>query len=161
MGITVCGRFFEYMHLPFGYNNSPHEFLQALWPTMRWIQDHTASQVLFYMDDILLLFQSTEDHYRDLQVVMEGLRKDGWKLNWSKCQFFKEKFSYLGVTLTPTGMIPADSVLQQFKEAQMPTTLQGWRRVIGWLAHSTKFLYQGHCLLGQLQHLRISPSAKG
>lgn len=75
MGIMVCGRFFEYMRLPFGYNNSPHEFLWALWPTMRWIQEHTASQVLFYMDDILLLSQSTEDHYRDLQVVMEGLRR--------------------------------------------------------------------------------------
>ena len=34
MGILVKGHFFEYMQLPFGYNNSPHEFLWALWPTM-------------------------------------------------------------------------------------------------------------------------------
>ena len=38
VGITVLGHFFEYMRLPFGYNNSPHEFLRALWPTVRRIQ---------------------------------------------------------------------------------------------------------------------------
>ena len=58
-------------------------------------------------------------------------------------------------------MIPADSVLQQFKESQMPTTLQGWRQIMGWLAHSARFLYQRHCLLGQLQRLRASPSVEG
>ena len=32
---------------------------------------------------------------------------------------------------------------------------------MGWLAHSARFLYQGHRLLGQLQRLRTSPSVEG
>ena len=89
MGIIVGGRFFEYMRLPFGYNNSPHEFLRALWPMMHWIQWRTQSQILFYMDDILLLSESEEAHRRDLKVLFEGLLKDGWRVNWDKCHFFK------------------------------------------------------------------------
>ena len=38
LGVSAGGRFFQYMRLPFGYHNSPHEFLRALWPTMRRIQ---------------------------------------------------------------------------------------------------------------------------
>ena len=34
MGVTVGGRFFEYIRLPFGYSNNSHEFLRALWPTV-------------------------------------------------------------------------------------------------------------------------------
>ena len=64
------------------------------------------------MDDILLLSNSVEDHRRDLQILFEGLSKDSWRVNWSKCQFFKERFDYLGVMLTPSGMIPTDSVVK-------------------------------------------------
>ena len=37
MRVSVGGRFSQYMRLPFGYHNSPHEFLWALWPTMHHI----------------------------------------------------------------------------------------------------------------------------
>ena len=60
MGVTVGGRFFEYMQLPFGYNNSLHEFLQALWPTIQRVKRRVRSQVYFYMDDILLLSTNEE-----------------------------------------------------------------------------------------------------
>ena len=55
VGLAVAGRFFEYTRLPFGYSNSSHEFLRALWPTVRRVSHRVHSQVIFYMDDILLL----------------------------------------------------------------------------------------------------------
>ena len=58
IGLAVAGRFFEYMRLPFGYSNSSHEFLRALWPTVRRVSSRIQSHILFYMDDILLLSQS-------------------------------------------------------------------------------------------------------
>ena len=47
MGVTAGGRFFQYIRLPFGYHNSPHEFLQALWPTMWRIQLWVRLQVIY------------------------------------------------------------------------------------------------------------------
>ena len=37
LGVSTGGQFFEYTRLPFGYHSSPHEFLWALWPTVRHI----------------------------------------------------------------------------------------------------------------------------
>ena len=85
MGLVVAGRFFEYTCLPFGYSNSSHEFLRALWPTVQRVSQHIHSQVIFYMDDILLLSQSESQHRRDMGVLLEELAWDGWHVNWDKC----------------------------------------------------------------------------
>ena len=77
VGLAMVGRFFEYMRLPFGYSNSSHEFLRALWPTVRRVSRRIHSQVIFYMDDILLLSQSEFQHRRDMEVLLEELARMG------------------------------------------------------------------------------------
>ena len=94
VGLAVAGRFFEYTRLPFGYNNSSHEFLRALWPTVRRVSRRIQSQVLFYMDDILLLSQSEAQHRQDMVILLEELARDGWRVNWTKCQFCRDRFEY-------------------------------------------------------------------
>ena len=54
---------------------------------------------------------STEEHQRDLIIVLQELERDGWCVNWDKCAFFKINFEYLGVKLTPTSMELAAKVL--------------------------------------------------
>ena len=77
MGVMAGGRFFQYTRLPFGYHNSPHEFLRALWPTMRRIQSRVHSQVIYYMDDILFLSPSRSAHQADLHLMFAELQRDG------------------------------------------------------------------------------------
>ena len=67
MDVTIGGRLFEYTHLPFGYYNSLHEFLQTLWATMLHIQRQVSSRVMYYMDNILLLSPSLLVHEKDLE----------------------------------------------------------------------------------------------
>ena len=158
LGVSAGGRFFQYTRLPFGYHNSPHEFLRALWPTMRRIQRRVRSQVVYYMDDILLLSPSLQVHQQDLRILFLELQKDGWRLNWDKCRFAQERFDYLGVTLTPRGMQPSVPVLQQFQQAPMPRTQKGWRQLAGWVNHSLRFLWHGHHTLDLLQQVKRSPT---
>ena len=40
----------------------------------------------------------------------------------------------------------------------MPTTRLGWRQVRGWLAHSARFIWQGHRVLAMLQDIQAHPS---
>jgi len=161
VGLAVAGRFFEYTRLPFGYNNSSHEFLRALWPTVRRVSGRIRSQVLFYMDDILLLSQSEDQHRRDMAILLEELARDGWRVNWDKCQFCRDRFEYLGVTLTSSGLEPTDAVLQQFEHASMPTTQTGWRQIRGWLNHSARFIWRGHLVLAALRDVQAQPSQAG
>ena len=94
MGVTAGDRFFLYTRLPFKYYNSPHEFLWALWPTMRRIQSWVRSQVIYYMVDILLLSPSQSTHQADLCIMFAELQRDGWRLNWDKCHFMQEHFDF-------------------------------------------------------------------
>ena len=66
------------------------------------------------MDDILLLSPSLPTHRNDLRIMFAELQRDGWRLNWDKCQFMQEWFDYLGVTVIPTGMQPPVSVRRLF-----------------------------------------------
>lgn len=158
LGVIVEGRFFEYTRQPFGYNNSPHEFLRALWPALCRVRSHVHSQVLAYMDDILLLSSSEEEYRQDLQCLFTELGRDGWKINWNKCHFCPDRFDFLGVTLTPKGMFPSPLVFHRFEQAPMLSTQQGWRRVQGWLAHSSCFIWRGHHVLSAFAAVRRSPS---
>ena len=81
---------------------------------MRCIQSQVRSQVIYYMDDILLLLPSQSIHQADLRIMFAELQRDGWRLNWAKCHFTQERFDFLGVTLTPQGMQPSVSMLRQF-----------------------------------------------
>ena len=121
-GVSTSGRFFEYIHLQFRYHNRPHEFLWALWLTMRCIQCHVTSQLVYYMDDILLQSPSMQSHQHDLEVVFQELQRDGWRLNWDICNFVQDYFDYLGVIITPWGLQPSVFVLKQFQRASMPNT---------------------------------------
>ena len=99
VGVSMAQRFFGYMCLPLAYNNSPHEFLRALWPTNRRVTPHLHSQVLFYIDDILLLSPSEAQHQCDLEILLAKSEQDVWWVDESKCQFRHTRFKYLGVTL--------------------------------------------------------------
>ena len=80
-------------------------------------------------------------------------------MNWDKCHFGQQQFDYLGVTLTADKMQPSEEVLSKFAAAKMPTTLQGWRQLFGWLAHLARFIWWGHELLRQAKALQKSPSS--
>ena len=110
------------------------------------------------MDDILLLSQSEAQHQQDLGVLLGVLESDGWRVNWEKCQFCRDRFEYLGVTLTTSGLEPTANVLTQFEQAPMPTTQSGWRQIRGWLNHSARFIWRGDQVLVALREVQAHPS---
>ena len=77
------------------------------------------------MDDILLLSQSIEEYQKDLDFLLGELNKDGWCVNWGKCQFAQKNFEYLEVKLTSKGMKPTKAILRRFSEVSMLKTQQG------------------------------------
>ena len=54
------------------------------------------SQVAVYIDDILVTGSSTEDHLKNLDIVMEHLASAGVTLKKSKCVFLAQSVEYLG-----------------------------------------------------------------
>ena len=142
-GISVAGRFFQYRRLPFGYHNSPAEFLRALRPTLQRIRRQISSQLLDYMDDLLLLSPSEEQHKSDLRVMFQILQEDGWRLRLDKCIFMQQNFPFLGHIVTPKGWRPSPSLIDRLQAVPCPSTRSGWRSVRGWFQQIIRFLYHG------------------
>ena len=55
-----------------------------------------ASQVLVYLDDILVTGASQEEHMSNLKKVLSLLREAGLRLYKGKCEFMVSSVKYLG-----------------------------------------------------------------
>eukprot|EP00210_Caulerpa_lentillifera_P005398 g5160.t1 len=157
-GISVSGRFFQYRRLPFGYHNSPCEFLRGLQPVLVRIRRSISSQLVAYMDDILLLSSSIEAHSRDLRVVFHYLQESGWRLRPDKCTFFATSFPFLGHVVSTRGWEPQSSSIDRFVSLSPPTTQQGWRSVKGWFQQLIRFVYNGIKVQSELRRAEETKS---
>jgi len=64
------------------------------------------SLTLVYIDDIIVVGKSFEEHPCNLQTVFECLRKAGLKLQLCECQQLQHKVIYLGHVVSAQGIAP-------------------------------------------------------
>ena len=62
------------------------------------------SFVFVYLDDLLVVSRSIEEHVEHLGKVFRKLEEANLKLKPQKCKFAQEKIEYLGHTLTAEGV---------------------------------------------------------
>ena len=61
-------------------------------------------QCLVYLDDIIVLGHSFEEHIRNLDSVFQRLQESGLRLKLSKCSLFKTQVWYLGHVISRDGV---------------------------------------------------------
>ena len=62
------------------------------------------SNVLCYLDDILITGSSDEEHMDTLDKVLDKLSEAGLHLKQSKCEFLKHSVIFLGYKVDSQGM---------------------------------------------------------
>ena len=62
------------------------------------------SQCLVYIDDVIVVGHTFDEHLSNLQEVFERVRRAGLKLKPSKCSFLQERVSYLGHKVSQEGV---------------------------------------------------------
>ena len=84
----TCHReLFQYRRMPFGLTNAPVTFqrlMDKLFAGQEW------DSVFVYLDDILIVSNSMEDHLRDVGLVLDKLSEAGLRLKPSKCSFARK-----------------------------------------------------------------------
>ena len=68
-----------------------------------------------YLDDVLVLSETYNNHLHHLSVVFEKFQKAGLKIKLSKCQFFKSHLHYLGHRISANGLEPLPEKLKTIK----------------------------------------------
>ena len=86
-------RHFEFTVMPFELRNALAAFMDLM---HRVFQSYLDQFVVVFIDDILIYFQSEEEHEDHLRIVLQALRDHQLYAKFSKCEFWLIEVKFLG-----------------------------------------------------------------
>ena len=111
---------FEWKRMPFGLCNATATFQRMMAKALRTVESREGSQVMCYIDDVIIATETVEDHLVRLREVFECLKKAGLKCKSAKCSFMKPQTKYLGRIITKDGVLPDPGAVEKVKSWQSP-----------------------------------------
>lgn len=113
----------RFKRMPFGLRNAPATF-QRLIDRFRSGSALKDVTVLGYIDDLIVVSSSFEQHLQDLRAVFDRLRVFCLRANRDKCVFARERVKYLGHVITPEGVAPDPDKVSAITQMKEPTSLK-------------------------------------
>ena len=92
---------YEFLRLPQGLTNSPSTFQRIM---ELIFGDLNLTEVVLYLDDVLVFSSTFEEHLRRLDKVLGRIEENGLKLKGSKCKLFQTTVSHLGHVVSGNGI---------------------------------------------------------
>lgn len=128
---------FQFKRLPFGLQNAPTTFQMLM---TQVLQGLNWKFVLVYVDDILLLSDTFENHLQHLQLVFDRLRSANLKLKPSKCKFALQKVNYLGHIISKDGIEVNPEKIAVVKSFPIPKNQKQVRSFLGLCNYYRRFI---------------------
>ena len=125
---TSSGQLFEFSQVPFGLCNAAATFSRLMDRVLAGLHWETC---LFYLDNIIVIAATWEEHLGRLRQVSERLRHAQLKLGAEKCTFAAMEVSYLGHRVTSEGLLPNPTLLAAIQEIGPPKTATEVRSFLG------------------------------
>ncbi|GFT05820.1 retrovirus-related Pol polyprotein from transposon opus [Trichonephila clavipes] len=88
---------YRFLRMPYGLRNAPATFQRLMNRFCNGLEDILA---LPYLDDIIVLSETSEKHMFDLKTIFERLLHFKLKANREKCHFASSRVKYLGFWIT-------------------------------------------------------------
>lgn len=135
---SVPGRgLFQYKVMPFGITNAPGSFQQLMEIVLRKLMD---KGVFIYIDDILVIGATYEEHIELLDQVFLALLNAGLSVNWEKSVFLKPYVMYLGFVVGQGKILADYEKVKSIAEALPPRNPKGVRSFIGMCSWYRRFI---------------------
>ncbi len=128
--ITPWG-LFQWNRLTFGFKNAP-----SYWQRQMDALFQHLPFVIVYVDDILVMSNSAEEHMDHLRQVFGILKKHQLGTRLAKCTFFATELEYLGHVITRTGYHPSQRSVTKALQMRRPigkTEVGRYLGMINWL----------------------------
>lgn len=90
---------FVYKRVPFGIKCIPENFQKIMEETLSGLPSTAV-----FADDICVTGRDRVAHLANLRAVLKRLSENGLRINFSKCQFFKDSVTYLGYKIDKFGL---------------------------------------------------------
>ena len=104
---------FKFKVLPFGLSNAPAVFQRLMNMVMQGL---TWEACLVFLDDIIVISSTVEQHLKRLDAVFQRLKTANLKLKPSKCRLFQIKVKFLGSVVSADGIEPDPDKIKAFVE---------------------------------------------
>ena len=97
---------YQFTRVPFGLKTAGSAFIRALKNALKCGSEKMHRAVENYVDDILIGTKSFEEHLLILEEIFTILLKFNFILNIEKCEFLKNKITFLGFIISVSGVVP-------------------------------------------------------
>ncbi|CAB0028377.1 unnamed protein product [Trichogramma brassicae] len=120
---------FQWTCLPFGLKTSPAIFQRIMSNIIR--KNDLAGFTVCYIDDLLIFSKTFNEHIDHLKKLFQAIKKEGFRLKFSKCAFAKDSVKYLGHIIQNNSVKPLNDNLISIKKFPVPTTKKNVRQFLG------------------------------
>jgi hypothetical protein len=128
---------FQYKRMPFGLCNGPASYSRLV---QLVLQDIPLSTALPYLDDIIILSRTVDEHFANLEKIFKVHRKAGLKLQPEKCHLFASQVEYLGHLVSAEGVSTVPAYVERVQEWQVPKTVTDFRSFLGVVGYYRRFI---------------------
>lgn len=122
---------FEFLRVPFGLSTAPNHFQAEMERVLR--DSISEGFALLFLDDIVIISKTFDDHLKHLRKVFDLLLKANLKLNWQKCKFLQEQVEFLG-HVVGSGKIQVSpkkcEAIVNFPRPKTPKQLRGFLSLV-------------------------------
>lgn len=110
-------------------------------------------RIFIYLDDIVIVSATFEEHTRLLRVVLDRLSFAGLTINLQKCQFFRSQLKYLGYVVDEFGLRTDPEKIRAIVDFSVPTTKKEVKRFLGTASYYRRFIKNFSNIAGPLNKL--------
>ena len=128
---------YEFKRLSFGLKNAPAAFQREMQEVLRGFP---TKQVLVYIDDILIMSRSFDEHIALVGSVLATLAEYGIKVKPSKCSWFCSEVVFLGHIVGRHGVRKSEPYMKAVRDFPKPTTVKELRSFLGLANFQRKFV---------------------
>ena len=141
---------FEFTRMPFGLCNAPATFQRLMQVILTGLEGKSC---FVYLDDILVVSSTFEDHLHHLAELFERLRQAGLRLKPKKCLLLRKEVPYLGHILSASGVRPDPAKIETVKSFPTPTDITKIRQFLGLASYYRRFIPAFARIAHPLHHL--------
>ncbi|XP_029053801.1 uncharacterized protein K02A2.6-like [Osmia bicornis bicornis] len=128
---------FHFKVMSFGLHSAPSTFQRLLDEV---VGPSLAPWCFAYLDDIIVLGRTFEEHLANLREVFRRLRAANLRLNPEKCCFGRTELKYLGHVVTSQGVRTDPDKVQAIKGIPPPRNTKELRRFLGTASWYRRFI---------------------
>ena len=128
---------YQFKRMPFGVSNAPAAFKALVNKVLRNI---VFSYALCYVDDVLIMSRSPEEHCEHLREIFDRFRQANLRLNPSKSRVAIRQVLYLGHILSTDGISVDQKKVSVIREHPVPQNTKQLRSFLGIANYYRRFI---------------------